>query len=159
MPRGGVRDEEFHTAVCELLSDWGSTVAAPEVESVRIVSPGSDALTLGIRDFLDRMGLPNRTYHPDTEEGREVLAAAGADPTFPLVRAMDSFVFSPRTVRDVAVRVYGSPVDIDVDTVVDVAIVGAGPRAWPRRCTRPPRGSRPSSSRPRRWAGRRAPRR
>lgn len=29
MPRG-VRDEEFHTAVCELLSDWGSTVATPE---------------------------------------------------------------------------------------------------------------------------------
>ena len=34
MPRG-VRDEEFHTAVTELLSDWGSTVAAPEVETVR----------------------------------------------------------------------------------------------------------------------------
>ncbi|KAF0832397.1 hypothetical protein C8E84_0137 [Ornithinibacter aureus] len=32
MPRG-VRDEEFHTAVCELLSDWGSTVATPEVET------------------------------------------------------------------------------------------------------------------------------
>ena len=126
MPRG-VRDEEFHTAVCELLSDWGSTVAAPEVESVRIVSPGPDALTLGIRDFLDRMGLPNRTYAPDTEEGQEVLAAAGDDPAYPVVRAMDSFVFSPRTVRDVALRVYGSPVDIDVDTVVDVAIVGAGP--------------------------------
>ena len=28
MPRG-VRDEEFHTAVCEMLSDWGSTVATP----------------------------------------------------------------------------------------------------------------------------------
>jgi thioredoxin reductase (NADPH) len=126
MPRG-VRDEEFHTAVCELLSDWGSTVAAPEVESVRIVSPGPDALTLAIRDFLDRMGLPNRTYAPDTVEAREVLAAAGPDPAYPVVRAMDSFVFSPRSVRDVAVRVYGSPVDIDVDTVVDVAIVGAGP--------------------------------
>src|SRR5262249_50955407 len=25
MPRG-VRDEEFHTAICEILSDWGSTV-------------------------------------------------------------------------------------------------------------------------------------
>ena len=40
MPRG-VRDEEFHTAVCELLSDWGSTVAQPEVESVRDGSPTS----------------------------------------------------------------------------------------------------------------------
>ena len=28
MPRGA-RDEEFHTAVCELLSDWGSTVRRP----------------------------------------------------------------------------------------------------------------------------------
>ena len=126
MPRG-VRDEEFHTAVCELLSDWGSTVAAPEVESVRIVSPGSDALTLAVRDFLDRMGLPNRTYAPDTPEGREVLAEAGADPAYPVVRAMDSAVFSPRSVRDVAVRVYGSPTDIDLDTVADVAVVGAGP--------------------------------
>lgn len=37
MPQGP-RDEEFHHAVSELLSDWGSTVAAPEVESVRIVT-------------------------------------------------------------------------------------------------------------------------
>jgi thioredoxin reductase (NADPH) len=38
MPRG-VRDEEFHTAICELLSDWGSTVAQPEIETVRLVAP------------------------------------------------------------------------------------------------------------------------
>ena len=30
MPRG-VRDEEFHNAITDLLSDWGSTVADPEV--------------------------------------------------------------------------------------------------------------------------------
>ena len=36
MPRG-VRDEEFHHAVTDLLADWGSSVAAPEVDSVRIV--------------------------------------------------------------------------------------------------------------------------
>ena len=34
MPRGP-RDEEFHTAITELLSDWGSTVADPEVVSVQ----------------------------------------------------------------------------------------------------------------------------
>jgi thioredoxin reductase (NADPH) len=126
MPQG-VRDEEFHTAVCELLSDWGSTVAAPEVEAVRIVSPTTDALVHGIRDFLDRMGLPNRTHAPDTPEGRELVDSAGPDATFPLVRAMDGDVFSPRTVRDVAMRVYGAPTDIDVQSVVDVAVVGAGP--------------------------------
>ena len=73
MPRG-VRDEEFHSAVTDLLSDWGSTVAAPEVETVRVVSPVQDALTLAIRDFLDRMGMPNRVHDPDSEVGREILA-------------------------------------------------------------------------------------
>ncbi|GAA2149069.1 thioredoxin reductase (NADPH) [Humibacillus xanthopallidus] len=126
MPRG-VRDEEFHTAVCELLSDWGSTVAAPEVVSVRIVSPVADALTLSIRDYLDRMGLPNRVYAPDSEVGREVLAALEGEPDFPVVEAMDKLPTSPRSVQDVAMRIYGQPADIDLDTVVDVAIVGAGP--------------------------------
>ena len=59
MPRG-VRDEEFHNAITDLLSDWGSTVADPEVVSVKIISPVRDALTMAIRDFLDRMGMPSR---------------------------------------------------------------------------------------------------
>ena len=126
MPRG-VRDEEFHTAVCELLSDWGSTVATPEVDSVRIVSPAPDALTLAIRDFLDRMGLPNRTYAPESDVGRAILERAEGEAAFPVVEAMNAAVFSPTSVRDVAVRIYGQPNDIDVDTVADVAIVGAGP--------------------------------
>ena len=126
MPRG-VRDEEFHTAVCEMLSDWGSTVAAPEVETVRIITPAPDALTLAIRDFLDRMGMPNRTYPPDSEQGRDVIARAGGTPTFPLVEAIDREIFSPTSVRDVALRAFGTPTDIELDAVVDVAVVGAGP--------------------------------
>ena len=126
MPRGP-RDEEFHTAVTELLSDWGSTVAAPEVDSVRIVSPVPDALTLSIRDFLDRMGMPNRVYDPDSDTGREILADVEGEPSYPLVQALDKPVITPRSVRDVAVRIYGRPEDIDVETVVDLAIVGAGP--------------------------------
>ncbi|MFC4786994.1 FAD-dependent oxidoreductase [Nocardioides sp. MAHUQ-72] len=126
MPRGP-RDEEFHTAVTELLSDWGSTVAAPEVDSVRIVSPTTDALTLAIRDFLDRMGMPNRVYAPDSDTAREILTDVDGEPSYPLVQALDKPPISPRSVRDVAVTVYGRPEDIDVDTVVDLAIVGAGP--------------------------------
>ena len=38
MPRG-VRDEEFHTAIVEMLNDWNATVATPEVETVRIIAP------------------------------------------------------------------------------------------------------------------------
>ena len=130
MPRG-VRDEEFHTAVCEMLSDWGSTVAAPEVETVRIVTPAPDALTLAIRDFLDRMGMPNRTYPPDSEQGRDVIARAGGTPTFPLVEAIDREIFSPTSVRDVALRAFGTPTDID-----------AGCRGRRRRRRRRPGGPR-----------------
>ena len=74
MPRGA-RDEEFHGAVTELLSDWGATVAKPEVELVRIVAPAPDQLTLAIRDWADRMGMPSRFYGPETEVGVESIDA------------------------------------------------------------------------------------
>jgi thioredoxin reductase (NADPH) len=126
MPRGA-RDEEFHTAICELLSVWGSTVAEPEVVSVAIVSPVEDALTLSIRDYLDRMGMPNRVFAPHSDEGRAVLSHLEGEPDFPLVMDLGKRVASAHSVGDVATRIYGRPADIDVDRVVDVAIVGAGP--------------------------------
>ena len=69
MPRGR-RDEEFHNAITDLLSDWGSTVPEPEVVSAKIISPTHDALTLAIRDFLDRMGMQNKVCDPDDREIR-----------------------------------------------------------------------------------------
>ena len=130
MPRG-VRDEEFHTAVCELLSDWGSTVAQPEIETVRLVAPGQDALTLAIRDFLDRMGMPHRAYSPDTEVGADIVARWDGDPEgdqrWPLVDSPYHDVFAPSSVREVAATIYGRPDAIELGTVVDLCIVGAGP--------------------------------
>jgi thioredoxin reductase (NADPH) len=126
MPRG-VRDEEFHTAITELLSDWGSTVPEPEIETVRVVSPPGNALASSIRDFLDRMGMPNRTYDPSTEVGREIVERYDGEPTYPLVDSPYREVHAPASVREVAAAVYGRPEDIDVDSVVDLCIVGAGP--------------------------------
>jgi thioredoxin reductase (NADPH) len=128
MPRG-VRDEEFHTAVTELLSDWGSTVADPEVDTVRIVTPVLDGLTLSIRDFLDRMGMPTRVHAPESPVGAEVLARLpdASEVTFPVVEAMRRPPILATSVHDVAVDMYGAPSDIDVDHVVDLAIVGGGP--------------------------------
>ncbi len=127
MPRGA-RDEEFHTAVCELLSDWGSTVAAPVVESLRIVSPTNDGVTLAVRDYLDRIGVPALVHDPDSEIGREIVAKLGdVTPTYPLVERWDGDPYPVTSVRDVAMSIYGRPDDIEVDSVVDLAIVGAGP--------------------------------
>jgi thioredoxin reductase (NADPH) len=129
MPRGQ-RDEEFHTAVCELLSDWNQTVAAPVVESLRVVSPSSDGLTLAVRDFLDRIGIPHRVHHPDSEVGREILArleTGGAEPAYPVVERWEDTPFEVSSVHDVAISIYGRPDEIDVDDVADLVIVGAGP--------------------------------
>lgn len=126
MPRGP-RDEEFHTAITEVLADWGSSVAEPEIDAVQIVTPQVDPLTVAIRDFLDRMGMPFRTYPPDSEIGRTLLAQLPGDTGFPVVAALGAPPLVATSVQDVATRIYGNPSDIDIDTVVDVAVVGAGP--------------------------------
>ncbi|MFC5728891.1 MULTISPECIES: FAD-dependent oxidoreductase [Nocardioides] len=126
MPRG-VRDEEFHQAVSELLSDWGSTAADPEVFAASIVAEAHDALVWAIRDYLDRMGFPNRLCSPASPEGREILARAGGTPSLPVVSVLDRTPVSASSVRDVAVALYGVPDKLDVSEVVDLAVVGAGP--------------------------------
>ncbi len=126
MPRG-TRDEEFHNAITDLLSDWGSTVPDPEVVAVKIISPVRDGLTLAIRDFLDRMGMPSRVWDPDTEAGRYVLDKWGREPAYPLVCRANGEVVHATSVRDVALNIYGAPTEIDLDHVVDVAVVGGGP--------------------------------
>lgn len=126
MPRG-VRDEEFHTAITELLSDWGSTVAAPEVASAEIIAPFPDALTIAIRDFLDRMGMPSRLLDPESEQGRQILSEYDGPLDFPIFYRIGRPPLAIASVREVATLIYGAPSDIDVETVVDLAIVGAGP--------------------------------
>jgi thioredoxin reductase (NADPH) len=124
MPRG-VRDEEFHTAVTELLSDWGSS--APVVPTVHIVSAGLDPLTVALRDFAYQMGMPAEVVTPDSPTGREVLARHGGDGELPVVSALGNMTTQPRSVRELAATLYGAPGQIDVDKVVDVVVVGSGP--------------------------------
>ncbi len=128
MPRG-VRDEEFHSSIIDLLNDWAATVAVPEVVTVRIVTPEHDVLTLQLRDYLERVGLPCGVFSPDSEEGRDVLSRHVGEPDrWPVVEAFTSTApFVPRTTRDLAVTLYGRPDDIEVDQVVDLVVIGAGP--------------------------------
>ena len=124
LPRG-VRDEEFHTALTELLSDWGSS--APVVSTVHIVSPTLDALTVELRDFAYQMGFPAEVVSPDSDLGREICEQNGDSSTFPVVSALGGNLSQPRSVRDLAASIYGAPDQVDVDEVVDLVVVGAGP--------------------------------
>lgn len=129
-PRGP-RDEEYHAAVGELLAEWGATIPAPEVDNIQLITPVQDPLTMALRDFLDRTGMPHRVYSPDSEVGREAVAlAAGRIPegTWPLAHMFNTDrVEAPRSVRELAALIYGRPADVEVDAIADVCIVGAGP--------------------------------
>lgn len=129
LPPRGRRDEEFHSAIIDLLNDWNATVATPEVDSMRIVAPERTGLALQIKEYADRVGMPCRIYGPDSEVGREVLARYRGEPgAWPLVEAFgQGEPVHPSSVREVAAAFYGRPDDIEVDQVVDLAIIGAGP--------------------------------
>jgi thioredoxin reductase (NADPH) len=125
MPRGR-RDEEFHNAITDLLSDWGSTVPNPEVVAVKIISPTHDALTLAIRDFLDRMGMPNRVWDPEDPEIQPFMAQHPGV-SYPFVYPHNRSSIEATSVRDVAHAIYGKPGEFSVDELVDMAIIGGGP--------------------------------
>jgi thioredoxin reductase (NADPH) len=127
MPQGP-RDEEFHLAVGELLNEWNATVAAPVVESVRIITPEKDGLARDLLDYLARVGMPAGVHHPDSEVGREVMARCPEDEgRWPVVSSLVGWCGHCPDVRSLANRLYGRPDDIDVDEVVDLVVVGAGP--------------------------------
>ncbi|RYB93990.1 NAD(P)/FAD-dependent oxidoreductase [Nocardioides oleivorans] len=127
MPQGP-RDEEFHGAVGEMLNEWNATVASPVIENVRIITPEKDALTRELLDYLGRVGMPAGVHHPDSEVGREIMAQCPEDEgRWPIVSSLAGWCGHCPSVRALANQLYGRPDDIDVDEVVDLVVVGAGP--------------------------------
>jgi thioredoxin reductase (NADPH) len=128
----GARDEEFHTAITEYLSDWGWTAAAPVVVNVKIVDEPGSAEASRIVDFLDRMGISHNRYPPDSEVGRIVLGRVGEETgrraQLPVVwSGAAGRVISGATARDVARIVYGSPETLDTTRTADLLVIGSGP--------------------------------
>ena len=101
--------------------------------SAKIITPVRDALTMGIREYLDRMGMPSRVYEPDSDVGRHVRAMFSPDATYPLVYAHNRTPIEATSVRDVARSIYGVPDDFTVEEVVDVAGHGSTQRRRRRR--------------------------
>lgn len=123
----GARDEEFHTAISEYLSDWGWSSVAPVVASVRIIDDGTQASVPGIRDFLDRMGIAYERFAPDSPTGRELIGSIDGEATLPIVDTFQRGPVTAATERSVAAAFYGTPADLGDDFIADLAIVGGGP--------------------------------
>ncbi|NHA68402.1 FAD-dependent oxidoreductase [Phycicoccus flavus] len=131
MPRAD-RDEEFHHAVTDLLSDWSWTTTDPDVVVAKIVAPEGDPVAQQIRDFFDRMGLPCRVATPDSEIGRHLADHFPADAGYPRVWAVNRTPIVATSVRDVARSFFETDAERELDArtrtdVVDVAVVGGGP--------------------------------
>jgi thioredoxin reductase (NADPH) len=123
----GVRDEEFHNSVTDLLSDWGSTVAGPQVIHAVIVADADDSLRPDLRDFFDRIGLASRVVTPDSEEGRKLLAEIGPRATAPALKTMFRPPVEVQSVQDAARSLDWSVNAGSFSGVADLAVVGAGP--------------------------------
>lgn len=124
----GPRDEEFHTAISETLSDWAQSFGLSEIDGTRIIADGPSSDLNRIRDFLDRMGMPNTVHLPDSPAGVEVLALAGPEAELPVLHGPNGeLTLSRPSNADLGAALYGRPTDIDADAICDVVIVGAGP--------------------------------
>lgn len=126
IPRGQ-RDEEFHTAISELLSEWGWTSAAPEAEAMQIVAQEASPELLRMKDIMARMGIPFGKYLPDSDVGRQIIAQAGEDARLPIVRTMSGELLSDPSLAELGETMSGSVADLPEDFVADLLIVGAGP--------------------------------
>ncbi|MDO5618479.1 FAD-dependent oxidoreductase [Kocuria sp.] len=126
IPRGP-RDEEFHTALIELLSEWGWSVAQPLVTAVDVVDQQPSAAAAAIRDMLERMGIPNRYLNLDEEEAQAIVEEAGPEAAFPLVRVFNGTVVQAATPQSVGQQLYGAYDEIPEGEIADVLVIGAGP--------------------------------
>ncbi|WP_343036642.1 NAD(P)/FAD-dependent oxidoreductase [Flexivirga aerilata] len=128
VPRGE-RDEEFHTAITELLSDWAWSSSKPVIEAVQIVSPPGNAAAGRIRDFLDRLGIPARSYEPETPVAEQILEDVewpDRVPTYPVVSTQLTGPMVQPEIAELGRRLYAMD-DFDEGEIFDLAVVGAGP--------------------------------
>ncbi|WP_369371267.1 FAD-dependent oxidoreductase [Promicromonospora sp. Populi] len=126
IPRGP-RDEEFHTALIELLSEWGWSVGRPLVTVVDVVAEPGDRGAAAVRDLLDRLGFPHRDLTPDDDDAQEIAEAAGPGAELPLVRTLAGRVLSAATPAMVTEAIYDGFDTIPEGVIADVAIIGGGP--------------------------------
>lgn len=126
----GPRDEEFHVAVTELLSDWGWTTGGPEVPMVTMVAESGNPRVATLRDFLDRQGIPFLVVDPSTAPAQPLLDAVrdrGDEAHYPLVQVVDRAVLVDPDIRTLAHQFGASVDELGEGHVLDMAIVGGGP--------------------------------
>ncbi|MEZ5075967.1 MAG: FAD-dependent oxidoreductase [Solirubrobacterales bacterium] len=119
-------DELFHRTIADFLFEWARAETSVQGEIEMVADPGSPRIHR-LHDVLGRNGVPYVCHRPDSDPGRELLAAAGReDASLPVARVRNGEILVDPTNRDLAAA-FGVATELGEDRVFDVAIVGAGP--------------------------------
>lgn len=118
-------DESFHRSISEFLIEWHRS-AADRPPDVAVIGADDQPKTHRLRAYLARIGVPHRSFSPDSPDAAALLDEVGAHYTGdPLLRLMDGRVLVDPTMTEVA-KAAGLGTEL-ANEVVDLAIVGAGP--------------------------------
>jgi thioredoxin reductase (NADPH) len=118
-------EEKLYPVIDDLLSAWEREDRKP-VKEAKLVGHRWSAPSTRLRDFLARNQVPYRWYASDTEEGRRLLEAAGADGRdLPVLITVDGEPMITPTQAEVAAKV-GLATTPQRD-FYDLVVVGGGP--------------------------------
>ena len=118
-------EEKLYPVIDDLLSAWEREDRKP-VKEAKLVGHRWSAPSTQLRDFLARNQVPYRWYASDTEEGRRLLDAAGADGrSLPVLITVEGEPLIRPTQAEVAAKV-GLATTPQRD-FYDLVVVGGGP--------------------------------
>ena len=120
----GSPDEVFHEAVSSFLLEW-ATDRRSVPHTVHIVGESWTGRAFELRTVFERCVVPHTFCLADSEQGRRLLAEAGADAELPVMILPDGRVLSNPSDDEIA-EAAGAPADVEHDAH-DLVIVGAGP--------------------------------
>jgi thioredoxin reductase (NADPH) len=121
---GAEVDEVFHQSISSFLLEW-ATERRLVPHTIHIVGESWSGRAYELREVFERCAVPHAFCLADSEQGRELLAAAGADADLPVMILPGGHALSDPSNAEIA-RAAGATVDV-AERACDVVIVGAGP--------------------------------
>jgi thioredoxin reductase (NADPH) len=117
-------DELFHQEISSLLLEWAEARRTSPY-TIYVVGESWSGRAYELREQLGRCAIPHSFCLADSNDGRALVAEAGAGAKLPIVVFPDGTVLTDPSNADMA-RAAGSPVNLErMD--FDLVIVGAGP--------------------------------
>ncbi len=117
-------DELFHQAISTFLLEW-QHARRVSPHTAHIIGESWTGRAHELREVLGRCALPHKFVLADSEEGRALVEAVGADACLPLVVFPNGAYLSDPSNAELTVAA-GGPVD-PLGRDFDLVIVGAGP--------------------------------